>query len=811
MKKVFLFSGACVALSALLGCGLMKPGLGSLLNDEGDDNPWGTLDAIRADAVIPDYTVDDRRLVLEQARVLFEDVYVHKDLKKKDQGIHATAELNALEKRLSEISDEEFHNQMIRIFVTHGDLHMNYYLPKPHSCYSALLPLRLRRTYDDGQYRFRVESVGRSDEDFPAELKAKVDKLGLQVGDEVVSYNGQPTFRAVEARLGTSSGAAADPRERRALEQLTGRRGRLFFLPQESAVDLQVRGDDGELRSVSVPWLSKKNLDCLKPESEEETARNLAVAKRGKHNDRGYPEFSMKRAPLIADLLDTKEPDLKYRRVSTPSGELGHILLESFSPRKLRGQALFIEVARILRELQDTDGLVFDVRDNGGGNITIAERLVQFFTPKKPKLYGVRMLDSAFNRQLIQTHPWLENWKDAQPASPADGFLYGPAFSSDAQLQDMGQYYFKPLVVLMNASCYSSCDMFSSLIQDNDAGTIWGENHAQTGAGGANVWRHSELRMAEDSSLKELPGGQDMRVSFRQNVRPDGFLVENRGVRAERISQVTKEDLLHSDRRIFADIAKYMESRRQFYLSSLTTTVPEVFVIEVGDDSSSVEVKSSGVDSLRVTTQQTKTLPVTDGTTMLDLPEFKGVQSLHVEGLLEGKKTANIKRLLRKLGAYSPLGAGDIRGGQGAQNFAQHLELYNMQNADECWSVSGDKLVTNTEEKYSHNALCHASFFAEIAPGVQAKLSFQAAVQIEKDFDYIRVEVKPQGQPAKALPIRYNGEEAEALTGKIEATTFEVDLKEYAGQKVEVRVTFESDPGANDAGAQITALQLSAE
>ena len=48
-------------------------------------------------------------------------------------------------------------------------------------------------------------------------------------------------------------------------------------------------------------------------------------------------------------------------------------------------------------------------------------------------------------------------------------------------------------MLVTDAFCYSTTDIFAAGFQDHEIGTILG-CHDNTGAGGANVWDHDDLR-----------------------------------------------------------------------------------------------------------------------------------------------------------------------------------------------------------------------------------------------------------------------------------------------------------------------------
>ena len=113
------------------------------------------------------------------------------------------------------------------------------------------------------------------------------------------------------------------------------------------------------------------------------------------------------------------------------------------------------------------------------------------------------------------------------------------AITGSGEANALGRHYFKPVAVLANSSCYSTCDMFTAGMQDHEAAQLWLED-GSTGGGGANVLSQSDFIGALPANhpfgLVPLPKGQDMRVAWRQAIRVrlhEGELLENGGAQVD--------------------------------------------------------------------------------------------------------------------------------------------------------------------------------------------------------------------------------------------------------------------------------------
>jgi hypothetical protein len=126
-----------------------------------------------------------------------------------------------------------------------------------------------------------------------------------------------------------------------------------------------------------------------------------------------------------------------------------------------------------------------------------------------------------------------------------------------------GQRYRGPVVLIVDALCYSTTDIFAAGFQDHWIGKIIGVD-ANTGAGGANVWDYERLRKASGGTgFEDLPDGTDMRIAIRRTLRvrgSDGIPVEEFGIdiKDEDRHKTTRADVLEGDVDLFAKAAYYL-------------------------------------------------------------------------------------------------------------------------------------------------------------------------------------------------------------------------------------------------------------
>jgi len=106
-------------------------------------------------------------------------------------------------------------------------------------------------------------------------------------------------------------------------------------------------------------------------------------------------------------------------------------------------------------------------------------------------------------------------------------------------------------VLITDALCYSTTDIFAAGFQDHAIGTILGTD-GNTGAGGANVWEHRYFvsDILPDTGYEELPNGAGMRISIRRTLRVGahaGAPLEDLGVVPQVRHFLTRNDVLNGN------------------------------------------------------------------------------------------------------------------------------------------------------------------------------------------------------------------------------------------------------------------------
>ena len=618
-------------------------------------NPTGTHDDSAADtnlgttktlqefrATTSELTTEERGRIVDQALVLIEQFYVHLPLKRAMHAVDPVQRLKLLKYRLRTLSERRFHDEMISIFMELRDLHTNYLLPAPFASMTASLPLQIGEFFADDERRYLVTEV----------IPDRIDDPQFEPGVMITHWNGVPMDRAVELNADRQAGSNPDARHAQGVDTMTARYMGLSAAPDEDWVVLTYVTPGGQEGQTKVRWLvAEPDLSptAVDPNSAENPlsqalgidvqtesirrARKLLFrpdamdlerqvtatfeARGGLEPGEAVPD------PDMAD-ISTFPDKLQFRTVSTPHGEFGHIRIRSFAVGSTgmgEVDAFVAEIVRIARLLPQ-NGLIIDVRGNGGGTIMAGERLLQIFTPKEIEPERLHFINSPLTLELA-SRPGLDLWSDSiaqavETGSPfSDGF---PILPDEPEIcNSLGQQYYGPVVLVIDGLCYSTTDIFAAGWQDHEIGPILGTD-GNTGAGGANVWTHVQLSgvlSGEETPLRPLPKRARMRVALRRTSRVGGRSgdpLEDLGVVPDEIHHTTRNDLLNDDEDLIEHAANILAGRIPVRALSAEVT-SQGDPIRVSADTENISRLDAYLDG-----RPRMTLNVQDGSTTFDLP-----------------------------------------------------------------------------------------------------------------------------------------------------------------------------------------------
>jgi Peptidase family S41 len=524
-------------------------------------------------AAPPDLSEDDRRLLIDQALLMLEEVYAHLPLKRALHAIDPVQRLRLLRLHQDALDERAFQSEMIDIFVSLRDLHTNYTLPSAYWPKFAFLPFRIEEFYEAEERKYLVSWVS------PKNTDPK-----LIAGVEIGHWNGSPIDIAVARNAAREAGSNLEARRARGLEALTLRWLGASLPPDEDWVQLTY--PDGTESRVHWHVVERNDLVELLATTAEAGSQGAALgldiktellrrvrkalfdapALKAESEMQKYREGRIDVAPAaleVASLMPDVYP--RFGRVNTPSGSFGYIRLATFAPPSGLIDAAVGEFVRILKTIPPT-GLILDVRGNGGGYVNFGERILQTLTPRPITPEPFHFVTTALTMRITRAVPWLNAWGKSLETALATGSSFSQGFplTTAEACNDIGQVYQGPVVLVTDAFCYSTTDIFAAGFQDHHIGKILG-CHANTGAGGANVWDQSllvQLLGSQANPFSKLPAGAGMRVAARRSMRvgeQSGVPLEDLGVVPDARYYMSRRDLLEHNVDLIARAAELLK------------------------------------------------------------------------------------------------------------------------------------------------------------------------------------------------------------------------------------------------------------
>jgi C-terminal processing protease CtpA/Prc len=551
------------------------------------------------------FTPADREFVVRQAAAVIDDVYVHLWHKRAMYGVEPSQRLRLLRRRLGQLTDVQFHAELQRIFDDLRDLHTQYVLPRPYQGLFASLGLLIEQCWVGDEPRWLASHV-------------RADMVGdpaLVPGAEITHWNGSPIAVAVARHAEDEAGSNPAARLARGLERMTQRPLALSQLPDEDWVDLRYRVD-GTTHETRIPWRVVGVADMLSKVDDDEAGTVPGVAAPSSHllalDLRTEVVRRVKRAMFApadnaagadadaasAVIATTRPPgELKARTVTTSHGTFGHLRIYTFLMSDGNYLGFLAEVRRILR-LMPRDGLILDVRGNGGGYAYAAEGLLQYLTPRLVQPEPFQLINTEATADLCRKVPSFSDWSASIDESVETGAQYSSAIPlfSPAVVNDLGQQYHGPIVLVTDGLCYSATDIFAAGFQDHGMGPVLGVDD-NTGAGGANVFELSDFLLAwPGCPFEPLPGGARLRVAIRRSLRVgtrSGQPLEDLGVIPDVRHRLTSRDLLagnvdlmekagellarHTPRRLDVDMTVH-DKRAVLTLATANLTSVDIYI-----------------------------------------------------------------------------------------------------------------------------------------------------------------------------------------------------------------------------------------
>lgn len=665
LRKISLFSLSCGLL--LSGCsGKNTTSAQRLFSNEIKKDI--SLESMASEELwrLPELSQEEKQELIRSVQIVFNDFYVHRAQKKNDYGFDSQVEANKLS---VDMSSEVLLKSINKIFNNVRDLHTGFRYPVPAQCVLGGFPLSVKLAYElNDQFQLEEKLVieaklAKRLKDTPS--KSRYDEISFAVlkpGDEIIAISNlgletvpvEKKFLAQEAIQELekiSRGSNEDASKTRAVQLFFSRSG-AYMKPPSGRFNLTVKhASNNKVVTYNLPWILKKSASeaCKNMNVNEhfdfETQSNLKnVITKSKNRFEEetfkdlYRDANDEEQNIVTSIIesnDHKKYALVHIKMFIPA-DVGEIDEDYLQARKKINDEVNALRNFVLAHRDEVEGLIFDVRENGGGYGVFPQLIANAFTTEFVSNLIVQPLVSKMNRDTFHnlefsrffkrfgtTDPLVDNSNKVLDApisetanemdhyltseyqgkdvilEPADRFdedendalppLYTAEFKKFDTVESKTDQYTlkeiftdKPIAVLTNSNCYSSCDIFVSIMKDYQIAKIIGET-AHTGGGGANVveWNNFAKQVEIDRGVfspiipngKKLPKDATMRFAWNRIVRVKALdqinerYIEGGGVviDEENVYKPSVKDVVTNDSVIFAKIMQDMELNTSSY------------------------------------------------------------------------------------------------------------------------------------------------------------------------------------------------------------------------------------------------------
>jgi len=602
-----------------------------------------------------------RKRLVDQALVLVGENFVHLPLKESMHGVDPVQKLRLIQHRLDQStpstmgSEFQFHRDMMEVFTSVRDLHTNYMLPAPFADKVAFLPFDMEEYYEGDTPHY-----------IATHFMTGFSHAHFKEGVEVRTWNAVPIRRAVAISANHHAGSNAAARHARGVEGLTLRSLRSSLPPSAMWVMIGYTDLNGVDREMKQEWIVSPTLPDLGGVDADvagidaaslgldieadirQRARVMLFAPKVFQQEKKPGRISKRGAAAGQDVTSTLSSIFRAKSVTTPSGEYAYIRIFTFNSNN---PVAFIDEFIRLAGLLPQNGLIVDVRGNGGGHIFASEGLLQVLTPREITPEPTQFTNTPLNGRICKRHADnplgidLGPWVDSIRNSVETGAVYSRGFPITPTdfANNRGQTYHGPVVLITDARCYSATDIFAAGFKDHEIGRILGVD-GNTGAGGANVWTHKLLKQLlefpapadPDSPYTSLPGGANMRVAIRRTLRVGkqaGTPLEDLGVRPDARHKLTRNDLLNGNEDLINTAAGILKTMPVRLLGATA--------VLAGTDLT-VEAATAGISRLDVYVdgRPLESLDIADGSHSISVTTPAGSTTMKLEGFHDGNLVA---------------------------------------------------------------------------------------------------------------------------------------------------------------------------
>ncbi|KAH6576034.1 hypothetical protein BASA60_004694 [Batrachochytrium salamandrivorans] len=808
-------------------------------------------------------TFEEKDLILTNAENIL-TAWVNYDSKIVNYGLSADPFpiIKSLRKNINKVTDEELQLSLTDAFVKIRDQHTRWFNTAPYRCFFATTGLTYGFIEGDADIAQKPTVVVTDIANIPEllDLFGK-DYAKIQLGDELHTINGLSFvewFKQNQFKAG--DGANDYGGQRTALDYIGTIYGAVNRLPTVDSITLQFKSRTYHKRvySVTVPYVTGHSAACwglsstlyqkltnvtlpgiapppTPPPKNNTTHLSGAKAAQRQSNTIKALKYPKARLPGYYERKEAQEAIFPKKNaaplVMNPTGvtkltwsiykpgskNMGVIKLEDFEPiDSVTGEngsdkAIMIIRSLLANELKDTNSVIFELRGNPGGDISLANGMPQLFKPDFNP-FGARYLMNNITYNIFvngkdPNSTWSKVWGETKPDSRYTNIVL---FNEFKDVNTLGQAYVRPLGLFNDGMCYSACDMFSANIQGHGAGVIFGEE-GQTGAGGANILDlDPALITLSPNDFKPYPYTKELTWAPTEGKYYNRLSV---GIRQSPNSTTnTQYD------RIADNLARIGQKSGQSKLHF----VCEPFEIEKPLGKFPLAVEAAGIDEFTVFQADEKTIIAQQKATTkkqkLSIPVSAAASGLGNSRITIVGKTAR-KQVLKTHRNVRTIPTDDkymkiSTPGFTFSNLSDSVGLYqsSVTAPGDGWNNLNGSWVIGNGVKYVENVDSSIEAFFTASVGTKINVGLNVALDTEPEFDFLYLSVKSSGNVEDFLinskgvndtTKTFNGVSGGNMTVK---GTFPFTTK---SEKFSVALKFTSDGGLNFSGATINSLTVS--
>ncbi|KAH6594593.1 hypothetical protein BASA50_006542 [Batrachochytrium salamandrivorans] len=788
--------------------------------------------------------------VLNNAESLLK-VWVNQDTNKDAHRIllDSFQTIESLRDRVDTTNDESFLLDLMDMFHTLRDPHTSIRLPGPYGCFSATTGFVFQivngmseedkaGSIPHSADSSKISIVLAAKTNVPEILNLLNDEFSeARVGDELVLINDMSFiewYKANKDQFGR--GANKYDSLRRAIAYLGTINGATHRLPEANQITLVFRSRNSHashLYTLEVPYVSVRNDECwalssnLYKEITKTTLPGTPKAPKKSKQD-ALPQHSHQKIantirdqeghPMTVVHVDSAFPDYIYSPVKWEATSLPHVFWTIWNQEKLNLGIIRIadfsldqsksEISSLLATgiirnllttvLRHTTAVLFDVRGNPGGTSAFAESLSQLFRSNVNPSSLFYMRNDITRTIFVQGEDPNESWVRSWDASNIDDKYTEPMpLVNTGRLGTFGQAFLRPVGVLTDSNCFSSCELFAASMQDTASATLFGED-GQTGGGGTSVYRiYPFLNEMDPASFKLDPytsrltsptSGEgyftQMAVSLRQVLRKpqtDKKIMSGNGVEADVIvrssAQDTKSNVMTST--VYDRIGANLKEKGKMEESKKPHFVLEPYSFDVYPGSVQLRAESQGIDLLEILDSRGKSIareqviPGFHGELMMSIwPGFTnlGSQRITIVGTRDGEQ---VLKTYREINVVPQLidhyKVTEIPVFFEGLSFSDGIYHSHATQPKDGWNCNESKCTIGTGASYAKNVESELRMYLSAPIGTQLQIAITADMNTRPTLSSMRLVLHEDSGDSKVIKVFESTSSGKDKSGKPQA------------------------------------------